>query len=254
MHKKHSDFRAFALALLLLLSTALPWAAFGAVCFEHKAAVQASGAQSMTEPEQSGTKLLALTFDDGPKRDTTSALLDGLAQRGVRATFFLIGCNLDGCEDLVLRMDREGHQIGLHSYNHKMLTGLSSTDFYAEVGALRERLEDLLGHNSFLLRPPYGQVDRSVQAQAGAPIILWSIDPEDWSDEDTARQVAHIVSRAKDGDIILLHDIYPTSVDTALQVVDALLDEGFYFLTIEELFAARGIPLEKGKVYRSACT
>ena len=74
-------------------------------------------------------KLIALTFDDGPRRSTTTKLLDGLAQRGVKATFFLIGLNLDGNEDLVLRMDREGHQIGLHSYNHKLLTGLSTADF-----------------------------------------------------------------------------------------------------------------------------
>ena len=152
----------------------------------------------------------------------------------------------------MLRMDQEGHQIGIHSYNHKMLTGLSAADFYAEVGALREELSDLLGHDGFVLRPPYGKVDENVQALAGAPIILWSIDPEDWADTDTARQVAHIVSCARDGDIILLHDIYPSSVETALQVADALLDEGFYFVTVDELFAARGITLEDGQRYSCA--
>ena len=197
-------------------------------------------------------KLIALTFDDGPRRSTTTKLLDGLAQRGVKATFFLIGLNLDGNEDLVLRMDREGHQIGLHSYNHKLLTGLSTADFYTEVGALREKLTDLLGHNDFVLRPPYGKTDAGVRKLAGAPIILWSIDPEDWSDTDTARQTAHIVSQAQDGDIILLHDISPSSVETALQVVDALLDEGFYFVTVDELFAAKGIILEDGQRYTCA--
>ena len=197
-------------------------------------------------------KLIALTFDDGPRRSTTTKLLDGLAQRGVKATFFLIGLNLDGNEDLVLRMDREGHQIGLHSYNHKLLTGLSTADFYTEVGALREKLTDLLGHNDFVLRPPYGKTDAGVRKLAGAPIILWSIDPEDWSDTDTARQTAHIVSQEQDGDIILLHDIYPSSVETALQVVDALLDEGFYFVTVDELFAAKGIILEDGQRYTCA--
>ena len=208
---------------------------------------QVAAALEVTEP-----KLIALTFDDGPRRSTTSKLLDGLAQRGVKATFFLIGLNLEGNEDLVVRMDREGHQIGIHSYNHKMLTGLSAADFYTEVGALREKLTDLLGHNGFVLRPPYGKVDENVRKLAGVPIILWSIDPEDWADTDTARQVAHIISRVQDGDIILLHDIYPSSVETALQVVDALLDEGFYFVTVDELFAARGIPLEDGQRYSCA--
>lgn len=129
---------------------------------------------------------------------------------------------------------------------------MSTADFYTEVGALREKLTDLLGHNDFVLRPPYGKTDAGVRKLAGAPIILWSIDPEDWSDTDTARQTAHIVSQAQDGDIILLHDIYPSSVETALQVVDALLDEGFYFVTVDELFAAKGIILEDGQRYTCA--
>ena len=196
-------------------------------------------------------KLLALTFDDGPRRSTTSALLDGLVRRGVHATFFIVGSNLDGNEELILRMEAEGHQVGIHSYNHKMLTGLNAADLYTEVGALRDRLTDLLGHDGFLLRPPYGKTDDALRRRAGAPIILWSIDPEDWSDDDSDRQTALILSQVQDGDIILLHDIYPSSVDTALRVVDALLDEGYYFVTVDELFAARGVTPENGKVYRS---
>ena len=196
-------------------------------------------------------KLLALTFDDGPRRSTTSALLDGLARRGVHATFFLVGSNLDGNEELIRRMEAEGHQVGIHSYTHKMLTGLNAADLYTEVGALRDRLTDLLGHDGFLLRPPYGKTDDALRRRAGAPIILWSIDPEDWSDDDSDRQTALILSQVQDGDIILLHDIYPSSVDTALRVVDALLDDGYYFVTVDELFAARGVTPENGKVYRS---
>ena len=199
-----------------------------------------------------GEKLIALTFDDGPRRSTTGALLDGLSQRGVRATFFLIGSNVEGNEDLISRMDAEGHQVGVHSASHKMLTGLGDADFYREVVALRQQLEGILGHDHLLLRPPYGKVDRGVERRAGAPIILWSIDPEDWSDDNSARQTALITGSARDGDIILLHDIYPSSVETALAVVDALLADGFYFVTVEELFAARGIELQDGRVYRSA--
>ena len=199
-----------------------------------------------------GEKLVALTFDDGPRRSTTAALLDGLSQRGVRATFFLVGSNVEGNEDLIARMEAEGHQVGIHSASHKMLTGLNDADFYREVGALRRQLEGLLGHGALLLRPPYGKVDRGVERRAGSPIILWSIDPEDWSDDDSARQTALITASARDGDIILLHDIYPSSVETALAVVDALLSDGFYFVTVEELFAARNIKLQNGRVYRSA--
>lgn len=197
-------------------------------------------------------RMVALTFDDGPRRSTTLPLLDGLAQRGVRATFFLVGRQIEGNEDLVLRMEQEGHQVGIHSYDHKPLTGLNQADFDLEVGMLRERLVTLLGHDHLLLRPPYGKVDEQVQRLAQAPIILWSIDPEDWSDENSDRQVALILDQVQDGSIILLHDIYPTSVDTALRVVDALLGQGYYFVTVEELFSARKISLQPGEIYHDA--
>ncbi len=210
------------------------------------------GGESLPAAAAEEPKLVALTFDDGPKRSTTAALLDGLAQRGVHATFFLIGLNVDGNEDLILRMEAEGHQVGVHSQNHKLLTGLNAADFYAEVDTLRLRLEALLGHGGLPLRPPYGMTDESVSIRADAPIIHWSIDPEDWSDGDVERQCAHILSRVQDGDIILLHDIYPSSVETALQVADALLAEGYFLVTVEELFEAKGIPLKNGTVYMHA--
>ncbi len=205
-----------------------------------------------TQPTLDAPKLLALTFDDGPKASTTARLLDGLSQRGVQATFFLIGAQLPGNEELVRRMDAEGHQIGIHTYDHVALTDLNRQDFDAQVGRTRALLGTILGRDDFLLRPPYGLLDPSVRAWAQSPIILWSVDPEDWSDRDTQRVVAHIVSNAQDGDLILLHDIFPESVDAALQVVDQLHQAGFAFVTVDALFAARGVELEPGQAYRRA--
>ena len=196
--------------------------------------------------------LIALTFDDGPRRDTTTALLDGLAQRGVKATFFLVGEQVIGNEDVIQRMDREGHQIGIHTFDHVTLTGLNQADFDAQVGKTRRMLKNILGHNDFLLRPPYGLYDEGVQAKAECPIILWSIDPEDWGDKNVEREVEHIVTNAKDGSIVLMHDIYPQSVEAALQVVDRLHQQGYLFVTVDQLFAARGVELQAGQVYRSA--
>ena len=196
--------------------------------------------------------LIALTFDDGPRRDTTAALLDGLAQRGVKATFFLVGEQVIGNEDVIQRMDREGHQIGIHTFDHVTLTGLNQADFDAQVGKTRRMLKNILGHNDFLLRPPYGLYDEGVQAKAECPIILWSIDPEDWGDKNVEREVEHIVTKAKDGSIVLMHDIYPQSVEAALQVVDRLHQQGYLFVTVDQLFAARGVELQAGQVYRSA--
>lgn len=254
-----------------------PWAAalaaFGllvgaiAPCFAYAfalplPAVQAD-AQFFTEDEspipspQTGVntgqpKLIALTFDDGPRRSTTTALLDGLAERGVKATFFLIGAQLAYNEDIIQRMDEEGHQIGIHTYDHVELTGLSKQDFNAQVDRTRQLLKSILGHNDFLLRPPYGSLDSGIRRNAGCPIILWSIDPEDWKDRNVPREVQHIIDNAQDGSIILLHDIFPESVETALQVVDALHQQGYLFVTIDQLFADRHIPLEAGESYSDA--
>lgn len=204
------------------------------------------------ETESGGQKLIALTFDDGPRRSTTTALLDGLAERGVKATFFLIGAQVEDNRDVVRRMDREGHQIGIHTYDHVQLTDLNRADFDAQVEKTRQVLKATLDHNDFLLRPPYGILDDSVKAWAGCPIILWSIDPEDWGDQNAAREIEHVVANAKDGSIILLHDIFSPSVEAALAIVDRLHAQGYLFVTVEELFAARHITLEAGKVYRDA--
>ena len=231
---------AAALFFLLLIAwAAAPWVATASV---------PAAAWTVAETP----KLIALTFDDGPRRSTTTALLDGLAERGVKATFFLIGKQLENNEDLIRRMDAEGHQIGIHTYDHVSLTGLSKADFDAQVAVTRQKLMDILGHDDFLLRPPYGAVDDAVRKNAGCPIILWSIDPEDWGDQNAAREIEHVVANAKDGSIILLHDIFSPSVEAALAIVDRLHAQGYLFVTVEELFAARHITLEAGKVYRDA--
>lgn len=205
-------------------------------------------------PVQAGTELdhplIALTFDDGPRRSTTADLLDGLAQRGAKATFFLVGEMIPGNEDLILRMEEEGHQIGTHSYDHVYLTGLNAADFSRQVDRTESLLRDILGRDGFLLRPPYGMIDNGVEKRTKSPLILWSIDPEDWNDKNTDRIVSHIVSQAKDGDIILLHDIYPTSVEAALRVVDELHSRGFLFVTVEELAAQRHRELTPGETFR----
>lgn len=195
--------------------------------------------------------VVALTFDDGPRASTTGRLLDELALREVPATFFLLGHRLQGNEELVRRMAREGHQIGVHTFDHIPVTGLSRQDFGLQVGGVRAQLRDILGDGEFWLRPPYGQADGNTRAWADSPIVLWSVDPEDWKDHDVSRIVSAVTDQVKDGDIILLHDIYHSSVDAAVQIVDELLLRGFCFVTVEDLLAWKGISPELGAVYRS---
>ena len=212
----------------------------------------AGPAESVDAPaEITQAPVIALTFDDGPRRSTTTQLLDGLAERGVKATFFLIGEQVPGNEDLVERMDAEGHQIGIHTYQHVRLTELNTADFASQVDRTAALLRQLVDREGFALRPPYGMVDNGVKKRAGTPIILWSIDPEDWNDKNTERIVEHVVSRASDGDIILLHDIYSSSVEAALKIVDALHEKGFLFATVDELALQHHVALTAGEVYRN---
>lgn len=237
--KKWRRFAAAALLLAVGLSILSHWA---------PDAVETEAVTSAPD----GPKLIALTFDDGPRRLTTTRLLDGLEERGVRATFFLIGKQIAENEDLVLRMETEGHQVGIHTYDHVSLKGLTGDAFDRQVDRTRQTLRELLGREDFPLRPPYGMLDEAGYCQAQAPVILWSVDPEDWDKRDAGQVADHIVQNAKDGSVVLLHDIYPESVDAALLVIDQLSGQGYQFVTVSELFAARGMDLVPGKPYRHA--
>ena len=210
-----------------------------------------AGGGAEVEVESGPAPLVALTFDDGPHRSNTARLLEGLALREADATFFLVGSRVPGCEDLIREMAAAGHQVGVHTYDHVVAAELSRRDFDLQVGKTRALLTEILGAGEFWLRPPYGIVDRSVERWADGPLILWSVDPEDWRDRDTDRIVAAVLEHVEDGDIILMHDIYESSVDAALRIVDALSERGYIFVTVEQLMDLRGVEPECGVCYRA---
>ena len=166
-------------------------------------------------------------------------------------TFFLIGKQIEGNEDLVRRMQAEGHQVGSHTWNHVRLQGISRETLQREVGRTEETLEALLGGGPYWLRPPYGAVDAADRELLQVPMIKWSIDPRDWEKLNTAQVKAAVLENAAPNQIILLHDIYDTSVDAALEIVDTLQGEGYRFVTVQELLEANGIQPEAGVLYCS---
>ena len=220
-------------------------AALAALCLAGDGAVPAEGGAEIPAEE----KYVALTFDDGPRRATTERLLDGLRERGVRATFFLIGRQIEDNAALVARMAEEGHQIGNHTWSHQRLDNILPDEAAREVARTEAALETLLGGGEYWLRPPYGQVPEG--ADFGVPMVKWSVDPRDWESRDTEKVARAILDNVEPGSIILLHDIYPTSVDAALRVVDRLQEEGYWFVTVEELLWLNGVKPEAGRMYRS---
>lgn len=204
------------------------------------------------QPLPEVTGYVALTFDDGPTPQHTARLLDGLKERGIQATFFLAGYRLEGNEDLVRRMKAEGHQIGNHTYRHVQLTALTVDDALADLTECDLALCTLLGEGTYWVRPPYGSISGEVMARLDVPVVCWSVDPLDWSGNDAAHVAEHILSTAKDGDIILLHDCYASTVDAALQVVDSLQARGMQFVTVERLLEVRGVSARGGRIYYRA--
>lgn len=194
-------------------------------------------------------KYVALTFDDGPRADTTERLLDGLKERGAKATFFVIGEQIEGNEELLRRMAAEGHQIGNHTYSHARLSTTEQEHVVEEIHKTEVLLEEVVGESVFWLRPPYGRVDTDRASLIKTPMIYWSVDPKDWKLLDAGQVTEAVIRNVQDGDIILLHDFYPTSVDAALRIVDRLQAQGYQFVTVAELFRLRGVAPEAGVLY-----
>lgn len=180
-------------------------------------------------------KEIALTFDDGPHPVYTKLLLDGLRERGVKATFFLIGQNLDGNEKLVRQMKEDGHLIGNHSQKHMQLTAEAVKDACSQIQWTNEKIQAITGESPQYIRPPYGSWSEELECVVPMTVILWDIDPLDWKVQDTRQIVDHVVKRVQDGNIILLHDSYETSVEAALEIIDTLSANGYNFVTADEL-------------------
>ena len=180
-------------------------------------------------------KRIAITFGDGPHRLYTPKLLDGLKERGIHATFFLVGENIGNNEALVKRMAEEGHLIGNHTFSHVQLTKMKKEDACREVQQTNERICAVTGAPVLYIRPPYGSWNDELQEEIPMTVSLWNLDSEDWKSQNTGKIVELVESEAKEGSIILLHDIFDTSVEAALRIVDDLTAQGYTFVTVDEL-------------------
>lgn len=199
-----------------------------------------------------GEKLIAVTFDDGPSSNTY-ALLDGLSERGIKASFFVQGRNAERYPDIIRRIWDDGHQLCSHTYDHQLLTGLSTAAIKEQLDRTDSILDSALGWDStYILRPPYGGYNQTVLDTVGVPCIYWSVDTRDWESLNADSVYRQFVSAARDGSVVLLHDLYKSSVTGALRAIDKLLADGYEFVTISELFYRRGITLSKGSIYFNA--
>ena len=180
-------------------------------------------------------KKIAITFDDGPHPTYTEELLDGLKERGVPATFFVTGEHAALHPELIKRMQQEGHLIGNHTYSHIQLRRGNREEFRNELKKTNKILEEITGEEVVYVRPPYGSWDKALEKELNMFPVLWTIDPTDWSCLDAQSVTQRVLDKAQENGIILLHDYYKTSVEAALEIVDALQEQGYTFVTVEEL-------------------
>ena len=178
---------------------------------------------------------VAITFDDGPSTVYTKILLDGLKERGVKATFFLTGQEIQYSKDVVKRMAKEGHIIGNHTYSHVDLKKTNYKKAIKEIEDTNNAIKEITGKKPKYIRPPYGDWDERIFKETDMSIVLWSVDPEDWKDQNASIVARRVIKNTTDGDVILLHDIFKTSVNAAFIIIDKLQSQGYEFVTIDKL-------------------
>lgn len=202
--------------------------------------------QRTIDPER---PMVALTFDDGPYRNNTKAITDLFEEYGGRATFFVVGYHLDMFAEDMLYAYQRGFQIGNHTLNHPALRQISDEEAMEEVKELNRRLNELGIEGELMLRPPYGEYTQYMQEHLSVPMIGWNVDSQDWLSKDADKIYEQIVGNVKDGDIVLLHDLHNVTAEAMQRVVPELTAQGFQLVTVEELFAAKGIEPQAGQYY-----
>ncbi len=181
--------------------------------------------------------MLAMTFDDGPG-NYTDELLDILAENGARATFMVVGTRIAKHEDTIKRIVAEGHEIGIHTWDHTKLTTLSYDEIVEEVDSVRRYIRKLTGVTPRIMRPPYGSTNDDVKKASvneGFLIVRWNVDPEDWKTRNAETNYNEVMSTAKDGCIILCHDIHKETVESMKRIIPDLIAKGYQLVTVSEL-------------------
>lgn len=195
--------------------------------------------------------MLALTFDDGPRPESLG-VLEALDKYGAKATFFILGQNIAGNEEILKKIAASGHQLGSHSWSHPNLTRLSESAVRSQIQRTMDKIYELTGQTVTMMRPPFGASNRTSRrplADMGLPLILWSADSLDWETRSVDKTVQAIRKGAKNGAIILCHDVVASTGKAIDTILPELIDKGFQLVTVAEMMSFREEPLKPGWEY-----
>lgn len=193
-------------------------------------------------------KMIALTYDDGPCA-YTKEIVDCLKAHDARATFFVVGNSVSAYPDAARSIVASGSEIGNHTLTHANLANLSNGNIRHQIDSTNQIVFQTTGKVPSMVRPPWGSITSRVQSNVGMPIILWSVDTQDWLYRSKRRTVSYVLNNARDGDIVLMHDIHRSTKEATLELVGKLQAKGYQLVTVSELAKYKGYNLQNGKVY-----
>lgn len=194
--------------------------------------------------------MVALTFDDGPSK-YTAEILKVLKENNSVATFFVLGSEVNKYKDVLNQVIAEGNEIGNHSYNHKNLKTITDEELYKQVQGTDDLVYIASGYTPKVMRPPYGISDAELNKKINKPIVKWSIDTLDWESRNTDKVVAAVLNDVKDGDIVLMHDLYDSTAQAAKIIIPKLIEQGYQLVTVSEMSEYRDVTLTPGQQYYS---
>lgn len=192
--------------------------------------------------------MIALTYDDGPSK-YTQELLDVLKENNSTATFFVLGLQVQKNKEVIPLIIENGNQIGNHSYDHSRLTTLGDEELYNQINNTDNLVYEAALYKPYVMRPPYGSTSEELNEKLLKPIIKWSIDTRDWESRNSEAIAKHILDNVKDGDIILMHDIYESTLEASKTVIPELIERGYQLVTVSEMSEYRDVILQAGKSY-----
>lgn len=197
-------------------------------------------------------KLIALTFDDGPYSVNTFRILEILEKYDAKATFFMLGSRVSGEEDTLKALLDQGHQIASHSYNHPDFSSLSLDEINKQLQDTENEFKRATGfEGEIYVRPPYGALNFEDKEKLNYVFVNWSVDTNDWRYRDKDIVCQSTLEDARDGAIILMHELYDSSVEALDCLIPKLKEEGYQFVSVKELFEAKEIDVQKGQLYYS---
>lgn len=193
-------------------------------------------------------KLVAVTYDDGPS-PYTDRLLDCLEENGVKATFFVVGTQIEAYPEALQRENELGMEIGSHTYDHTLLNKVDAETIKEKMQQNEDVMTNIIGHGTTLMRPTGGGINDTVRSAVNQPMICWDVDTRDWEHRDAQKTISNILEQVQDGSIILMHDLYSATVDASEIIIPELIRQGYKLVTVSELAELRGVTLEPGSAY-----